>query len=183
MDATTGIYPTSASSPTSQMILKSSSPLLPEASSPVGANDDDDDDWSVDISANSTPTSTSISQAKLLPTLGFGSGRINAKKSSLSSPVVSTSASSSSLSAQHAVQSSVQMFIDVGQKDLGEKVCKECGMMFHTGVRADELSHKTFCDAHKNGPLVHVQTNLIHCPRLHHTLSTLPSPSSAFNAL
>ncbi|KAF0700565.1 Aste57867_8901 [Aphanomyces stellatus] len=38
-----------------------------------------------------------------------------------------------------------QLFLDLGQKDIGERTCSTCGLLYMHGVESDEKAHAQYC--------------------------------------
>ncbi|OQS07590.1 N-acetyltransferase [Thraustotheca clavata] len=46
-------------------------------------------------------------------------------------------------------QKQKQLFLDLGQTDLGQRTCKKCGFLYINGVEADDKEHTRFCKGNK----------------------------------
>ncbi|KAH9076355.1 hypothetical protein Ae201684P_010301 [Aphanomyces euteiches] len=44
-----------------------------------------------------------------------------------------------------------QLFLDLGQKDIGQRTCEKCGLLYMRGVESDEKAHAQYCRKMEQG--------------------------------
>ncbi|KAI9336955.1 ESCO1/2 acetyl-transferase-domain-containing protein [Obelidium mucronatum] len=94
------------------------------------------------IASSTTPSSVKLVRTSPLPAMSSSCKSTSASSSSLSS---SSSSSSSLLSATTTTTTAlVQTVLDLGQKNAGFTVCKECGMRYANVAKEDDLLHSKY---------------------------------------
>ncbi|KAF0776174.1 hypothetical protein AaE_000119, partial [Aphanomyces astaci] len=61
-----------------------------------------------------------------------------------------------------------QLFLDLGQKDIGERTCSACGLLYMHGVESDDRAHAQYCKKLGQGIVISGWRS----ERVHRTLDT-----------